>query len=77
MALSFCFLHHQTLSRAHHPSPLKQLGLPAFSGQQRDQLVAGPDFSRQDAEFVEVPITDDHLDRGQQGRAERKSIDPF
>jgi hypothetical protein len=30
-----------------------------------DRLVASPDLSRQDAEFVGVPITNDHLDRGQ------------
>ena len=25
----------------------------------------GPDLARQDAEFVDVPITDEHFDRGQ------------
>jgi hypothetical protein len=28
-------------------------------------LVAGRDLTRQDAEFVDVPITDEHFDRGQ------------
>ena len=28
-------------------------------------LVAGRDLARQDAEFVHVPITDEHFDRGQ------------
>ena len=28
-------------------------------------LVAGRDLARQDAEFVDVPITDEHFDRGQ------------
>ena len=30
-----------------------------------DQLVASRDLSRQNAEFVDVPITDKHLDPGQ------------
>jgi hypothetical protein len=28
-------------------------------------LVARPDFPRRHAEFIDVPIADDHLDRGQ------------
>ena len=51
-----------TLSEAQAPHSLSGWLLLPF---QRDQLVAGRDLSRQDAEFVGVPITDEHLDRGQ------------
>ena len=61
MAVSFASYIIETLSK---PSLLILLGFPA-SGKQRDQLIARCNLSRQHAEFVGVPITDDHLDRGQ------------
>jgi hypothetical protein len=60
MALSFRFLTRHSI-----PNSLTQLGSSCLFRRQRDFLVAGRDLSRQDAEFVDVPITYEHLDRGQ------------